>query len=81
MIRLGSAQQLLKLRNSIAIVDTYQLACGKSPLKNRPELPKSETILNYLRSSVFICLTSAVSVSIKDLCNTAMYVVYLDECR
>jgi hypothetical protein len=35
MMRLGLAQQLLKLGNSIAIVDTYQLACGESPLKNR----------------------------------------------
>ena len=27
-MRLGSAQQLLKFGNSIAMVDTYQLACG-----------------------------------------------------
>lgn len=35
MMRLGLAQQLLKVGNSIAIVDKYQLACGESPLKNR----------------------------------------------
>ncbi|WP_445316210.1 hypothetical protein [Microcoleus vaginatus] len=35
MMRLGVAQQLLKLGNSIAIVDKDQLACGESPLKNR----------------------------------------------
>src|ERR687886_2967846 len=40
-------------------------------------LQKSETLLNYLRRSVFICLTSAVSVSIKDLCNSGLILISL----
>jgi hypothetical protein len=35
MMWLGSAQQLLKLGNSFAIVEKDKLACGESPLKNR----------------------------------------------